>query len=169
MKLRQSTPDDFDAIAAAINAAAQRYRNVIPNDCWHEPYMSDQALADEIHHGVDFWVIETDGTLRAVMGIQDKDAVVLIRHAYTSPLHQGHGFGTRLLHHLQLMDARPFLIGTWAAASWAIAFYQKHGFKLVSHEQKEQLLRQYWTVPERQIATSVVLADASWFEAGGNA
>jgi GNAT superfamily N-acetyltransferase len=84
----------------------------------------------------------------------------LIRHAYVLPGSQRHGVGGALLDHLRAVSARPILVGTWAAAVWAINFYQRHGFQLVSPERKTELLRTYWTVPDRQIETSVVLESA---------
>ena len=162
MKIRQSAAADFDAILAVINDGAQAYRGVIPADRWHEPYMPAEDLAKEIADGIEFWVAEDDGALLGVMGIQDKGEVALIRHAYVPTKTQRKGVGSRLLKHLEGLAEKPFLIGTWAASSWAIAFYERNGFALVSAEEKNRLLRRYWSVPERQIETSVVLADARW-------
>ena len=147
---------------AIINAAAQAYRGVIPADRWHEPYMPAAELDAEIADGIVFWVAEDAGRLLGVMGMQDKGDVALVRHAYVSPLAQKKGIGTRLLRHVQGLAQKPVLIGTWAAASWAIEFYRKNGFTVVSNAQKDALLRKYWSIPERQIETSVVLADARW-------
>jgi GNAT superfamily N-acetyltransferase len=142
-----------------INAAAEAYRGVIPADCWHEPYMSAQELEREIAAGVVFWGYEAaDGELLGVMGIQEVRDVDLIRHAYVRPGVQGRGVGSALLEHLRGLTTRRILIGTWAAAEWAVRFYQRHGFQLVSPQDKATLLRKYWTVSDRQIETSVVLA-----------
>ncbi|MBN2022397.1 MAG: GNAT family N-acetyltransferase [Pirellulales bacterium] len=155
--------DDFDAILAIVNEAAGAYRDVIPADRWHEPYMPRDELRREIDAGVAFWGWEErDGQLVGVMGIQDVDDVTLIRHAYVRPGRQSQGVGGRLLAHLRTLADKPLLVGTWADAVWAIGFYEKHGFRLVTPEQKDRLLRRYWSIPERQVETSVVLADASW-------
>ena len=128
--------------------------------------MSAEALRREIEAGVSFWGFDDDGELAGVMGIQDVQDVTLIRHAYVRTDWQGHGIGGGLLRHLGRLTTRPVLMGTWAAASWAIRFYEKHGFRLVSPTEKDRLLRKYWTIPERQVATSVVLADARAFASG---
>lgn len=143
---------------AIINAAAEAYRGVIPSDCWHEPYMTSAQLESEIAAGVTFSCYEADGELIGVMGIQQVRDVDLIRHAYVLPGNQGRGIGSRLLAHLRATTTRRILIGTWAAAEWAIRFYRGHGFELVSPADKKSLLQTYWTIPERQIETSVVLA-----------
>lgn len=147
---------------AIVNAAAQAYRGVIPADRWHEPYMPADELEKEILDGVVFWVAEEGGRLLGIMGIQDKGDVALVRHAYVEPTAQRMGVGTRLLRHVQGLTAKPVLIGTWADASWAIEFYRKNGFTVVPPQQKDHLLRRYWSIPARQIDTSVVLADAQW-------
>ena len=157
--IRRCRNDEFDAILAIINAAAERYRGVIPEDRWHDPYMSAGALRAEIDAGVEFWGIDGGGSLVGVMGIQPVRDVVLIRHAYVAPGEQGKGIGGALLNHLRASDNRPILIGTWADATWAVRFYQQHGFELVPREQVPTLLRAYWSIPERQVETSVVLAD----------
>ena len=162
MLIRLSAETDFEAMLSIINIAAEAYRDVIPSDRWHEPYMSGDALRIEIAAGVLFWVAEEDGRMCAVMGVQDKGDVALVRHAYVAPTSQRSGVGTRLLRHVEGLVDRPILIGTWAAASWAIAFYQRNGFTLVSKEDKDRLLQTYWTIPARQIETSVVLADRRW-------
>jgi N-acetylglutamate synthase-like GNAT family acetyltransferase len=149
---------------AIINDAAQAYRGVIPADRWHEPYMPAQELEAEIADGIVFWVAEEDSRLLGVMGIQDKGEVALVRHAYVSPSAQKKGIGTRLLRHVQGLAAKPVLVGTWAAAAWSIVFYLRNGFALVPDADKDALLRKYWSIPERQIETSVVLADARWRE-----
>ncbi|HWA13739.1 MAG TPA: GNAT family N-acetyltransferase [Burkholderiales bacterium] len=157
--LRPCTCADFDAIHAIINDAAAAYRGVIPADCWHEPYMTREALAAEIEKGVRFWGWEEPGGLAGVMGIQDVQDVTLIRHAYVRTDRRGRGIGGRLLAHLRALTARPLLIGTWAAAGWAIAFYEKHGFHVVDEARKTVLLKMYWTIPDRQVETSVVLEE----------
>jgi len=141
-----------------INAAARAYQGVIPGDCWHEPYMSLEELENEQRAGVDFWGEEEAGRLTGVMGRQDLEEVILIRHAYVHPAWQRLGVGARLLDYLLAEVSRQVLVGTWAAAHWAIRFYEKNGFTLVSHQEKERLLRIYWTISERQVETSVVLA-----------
>jgi N-acetylglutamate synthase-like GNAT family acetyltransferase len=166
VEIRNARDDDFLAILAVVNNAAQAYRGVIPSDRWHEPYMSAAELKSEIEDHVEFWVVEAEGRLLAVMGIQDKNDVALVRHAYTVTESQGQGFGRKLLHHLESLTPKPMLIGTWAAASWAIEFYRKNGYRVVTNEEKNSLLKRYWSVPERQIETSVVLADSLW---GGKA
>ena len=148
---------------AIVNDAARAYRGVVPADRWHEPYMPKEELLCEIRAGVVFWVAE-EARLLGVMGIQDKGDVALVRHAYIDPTVQRKGVGTKLLHHVQGLVAKPVLIGTWAAAWWAIDFYRRNGFTVVSHGEKERLLRAYWSIPERQVETSVVLADRRWTE-----
>jgi GNAT superfamily N-acetyltransferase len=145
-----------------INAGAQAYCGVIPADCWHEPYMSQGELEHELAAGVRFWGWEAEARLVGVMGRQDLGEVILIRHAYVHPDWQRRGLGARLLAHLLSGADRPVLVGTWAAAHWAIRFYEKNGFALVSHAEKERLLRTYWTITDRQIETSVVLGNAGW-------
>ncbi len=162
LTIRHCEPRDFEAIWAIINDGAEAYRGVIPPDRWTEPYMSREHLQHEIGAGVGFWGCELGGALVGVMGVQPVQDVTLIRHAYVRSDHQGQGIGARLLAHLRTLTDRPVLIGTWADASWAIGFYEKHGFRRVSTEEKERLLRRYWDIPIRQIETSVVLADASW-------
>lgn len=161
--IRELGSRDADAIFAVINEAAQAYKGVIPADRWHEPYMPADELAREIAAGVAFAGFEEQGGIAGVMGAQPVKDVTLIRHAYVRSARQRKGIGAALLKHLLARTDRPVLIGTWAAARWAIRFYEKHGFKVVTPEEKERLLRLYWTVPDRQIATSVVLADRRWF------
>jgi GNAT superfamily N-acetyltransferase len=144
------------AILAIVNAAAEAYRGVIPADRWHEPYMPAAELDAEIAAGCEFWGYEADGGLLGVMGIQPVRDIVLIRHAYVLPASQGRGVGGELLEHLLASAARPVLVGTWAAAEWAIRFYRRHGFEPAPQD----LLRTYWTIPERQVETSVVLSYA---------
>jgi GNAT superfamily N-acetyltransferase len=145
-------------ILEIVNAAAEAYRGVIPADRWHEPYMDRAALDREIAAGVVFWGYEEDGGLVAAMGIQAVGDVDLIRHAYVRPGRQRGGVGGTLLAHLRRSTDRPILVGTWADATWAIGFYRRHGFELVAPDRAAALLRRYWTIPERQVETSVVLA-----------
>jgi GNAT superfamily N-acetyltransferase len=157
MSIRPCRDDERGAILAIVNAAARAYRGVIPADRWHEPYMPADELDGEIAAGVRFWGCEDRGALVGVMGVQPKDDVDLIRHAYVAPASQRRGVGAALLDQVVSGAARPLLVGTWAAAEWAIAFYRRHGFELVSPERRTQLLQTYWTIPDRQIETSVVL------------
>ena len=156
---RRCRDDERTTILAIVNAASEAYRGVIPADRWHEPYMPPDELDAEIAAGVVFWGYEADGALVGIMGIQPVRDVVLIRHAYVSPGSQRRGIGAALLEHLARSTNRRMLVGTWAAADWAIRFYRRHGFELVSPERKTALLKTYWTIPERQIETSVVLAN----------
>ena len=156
--IRPCEDTDFPAILEIINDAAQAYRSVIPADCWNDPYMPEQELRHEIADGVVFWGYEEGGELVGVMGIQDVADVTLIRHAYVRTSHRNRGIGAELLAHLESLTDRPLLIGTWAEASWAIRFYERHGFRLVEPAKKDRLLRKYWNISERQIETSVVLA-----------
>jgi N-acetylglutamate synthase-like GNAT family acetyltransferase len=164
MVIRQSVKSDFAAMLAIVNDAARAYRGVIPADRWHEPYMPADELANEIAGGVVFWVAEQDGRLAGVMGIQDKGDVALVRHAYVAPTTQRTGVGTRLLRHVEGLVDKPILIGTWAAASWAIDFYRRNGFTVLPSDAKDRLLRTYWSISARQIESSVVLANARWME-----
>jgi GNAT superfamily N-acetyltransferase len=158
MNIRRCRQDERVAILAVVNAAAAAYRGVIPADRWHEPYMQADELDCEIEAGVVFWGIEDDGELVGIMGIQDVGDVHLIRHAYVRPGSQRRGIGTALLERLMGSAEGPILVGTWAAAEWAIDFYRRHGFELVAPERTADLLRRYWSIPDRQIETSVVLA-----------
>jgi GNAT superfamily N-acetyltransferase len=158
--IRPCRDDERAAILAIVNSAAEAYRGVIPADRWHEPYMPSDELDSEIAAGVVFWGYEADGELLGIMGIQPVGDVDLIRHAYVSPASQGRGIGAALLAHLARSTSRPILVGTWAAADWAIRFYRRHGFELVAPDRKAELLKTYWTIPDRQIATSVVLANS---------
>lgn len=162
--IRPCRDDERTAIHAIVNAAAEAYRGVIPDDRWHEPYLALHELESEIAGGVTFWGYEADGALIGVMGIQPMDDVDLIRHAYVLPGSQRHGVGGALLLHLQRLTERRMLVGTWAAADWAIRFYRRNGFELVSPERKSELLKTYWTIPERQIESSVVLANPPFDE-----
>ncbi len=156
---------DFEAIWEVVNDGSRAYKGIIPTDCWVEPYMSREKLQEEIASGVEFHGEEDEGHLVGVMGVQAVLDVTLIRHAYVRTENQGKGTGSRLLTHLLTLSDRPFLIGTWADATWAIRFYERYGFQAVGFEEKERLLRRYWKVPARQIETSVVLADRRWREA----
>ena len=156
--IRRCSDDERSAIVEIVNAAAEAYRGVIPADRWREPYMPPEELDEEIAAGVEFWGYEADGGLLGIMGIQPVRDVDLIRHAYVLPESQGRGIGSQLLHHLTRASTRRILVGTWAAAEWAVRFYRGHGFEQVSPELKAALLKTYWTIPERQIEVSVVLA-----------
>jgi GNAT superfamily N-acetyltransferase len=165
--IRRCGEGDFDAIFEIINDAAQAYRGVIPEDRWHEPYMSREHLREEIGAGVVFWGWEEKGLLAAVMGFQNVLDVSLIRHAYVRSKKQGQGLGRRLMAFLREQADRPMLVGTWASARWAVRFYEKQGFRLVTEDEKNCLLKKYWNIPERQVETSVVLADERWLTEHG--
>lgn len=160
--IRPCTETDFQVVLGIINDGASAYRGVIPADCWHEPYMGAAALRAEMAAGVRFAGWEEQGELLGVMGIQDIKDVTLIRHAYVRTVARRRGIGGQLLRHLLAGTSRPVLIGTWAAARWAIDFYERHGFERVSPAEKDRLLATYWNIPARQVETSVVLADARW-------
>lgn len=155
--IRRCTADDIPDIDAIINEAAAAYRGVIPADCWHEPYMRRAGLVADIDAGVEFWGWEDGGALAGVMGLQRVRDVTLIRHAYVRPSHQSRGVGGALLTELRNQTTGPLLVGTWAAAQWAIRFYERHGFRLVEREEKDRLLETYWNISARQRETSVVL------------
>ncbi|MNP16506.1 Acetyltransferase (GNAT) family protein [compost metagenome] len=159
--IRLCNISDKEEIYQIINDAAQAYKGVIPDDRYHEPYMTFEELTHEINDGVTFWGFEENKLLLGVMAIQDKSDVSLIRHAYVRTSQRKSGIGTKLLQHLMANANKPILIGTWAAANWAIRFYEKNGFELVSPKEKETLLQTYWTIPERQIETSVVLCEST--------
>jgi len=172
--LRPCRADEHPTILDIINSAATAYRDVIPDDCWHEPYMPPGQFQSELVAGVAFWGYDIDGVVVGVMGIQPVRDIDLIRHAYVRPHFQRRGVGSELLAHLRSLSARHMLVGTWAAATWAIRFYRRHRFELVSDEQKTRLLETYWTVPKRQIEASVVLANppleaAGWRRSGPEA
>ena len=154
--------NEFHEILAVINDGASAYKGVIPPDRWHEPYMTESELETQIKQGVEFWCCHNEGVLTGVMGIQEKGDVTLIRHAYVRSDHRNNGIGSKLLLYLKEMSDKPVLIGTWTDATWAIAFYQKHGFRILPVNETEKLLRKYWMIPERQIQTSVVLANDNW-------
>lgn len=157
--LRRCNDGDFETIYTIINDAAQAYRGVIPADRWKEPYMSRDELRHEIDAGVVFWGFQQAQQLLGVMGLQQVGEVTLIRHAYVRTQHQRRGIGAQLLQLLCDTTSQPMLVGTWRSASWAISFYEKHGFRLVSQQQKDVLLNTYWNVPVRQVETSVVLSN----------
>ena len=156
--IRRCGEQDFATILAIVNDAAVAYRGVIPADRWHEPYMSEAQLRAEIAAGVEFWGLDSDAGLIGVMGVQPVRDVDLIRHAYVRTDRQRHGVGAELIEHLRRHSTRRMLVGTWAAATWAVRFYERNGFELVAPAEKERLLRTYWSIPERQVETSVVLA-----------
>ena len=162
--IRQCKDSDFDVIYSIISDAAQVYKGVIPMDRWKVPYMSKEELRRQIDERVVFWGYEGDDRLIGVMGIQHVQDVTLIRHAYVRPEKQKQNIGKKLLSELRRQTARPILIGTWADAVWAIRFYEKNAFKQVSEIEKERLLKKYWSIPARQVETSVVLADQKWFD-----
>jgi len=153
---------DFWQIYDIINDGALAYRGVIPEDRWHDPYMTEKDLKEQINEGVEFWSYRENGQMIGVMGIQFKGEVTLIRHAYVRTSQRNNGIGSKLLEHLREMSTTPILIGTWADAAWAIKFYQKHGFRLLTDDEKNRLLKKYWSIPPRQVETSVVLASADW-------
>ncbi|WP_304511628.1 GNAT family N-acetyltransferase [Desulfobacula sp.] len=163
--IRRCKESDFNIIFEIINDAARAYKGVIPEDRWNEPYMPFEELMSEVEDGVIFWGLERDGQILGIMGIQDKGEVTLIRHSYVRTQAQKMGIGTKLLLHLESMAEKPVLIGTWAASLWAISFYEKNGYTLVSEEEKNLLLSNYWSIPERQMETSVVLANQRWCKA----
>jgi N-acetylglutamate synthase-like GNAT family acetyltransferase len=160
--IRPCEKKDFDSIYEIINDAASAYRGIIPEDRWHDPYMSRDDLQHEIEQGVQFWGFEEEAALLGVMGMQDKGEVYLIRHAYVRSVWRQRGIGGRLLRYLESRIDKPILIGTWAGATWAISFYEKHGYRLLDEQEKTVLLHTYWSIPERQVETSVVLAAANW-------
>ena len=153
---------DFREIYEIINDGATAYKGIIPVDRWHEPYMSEEELQIQINDGVEFWAYAGGDKINGVMGIQPKGDVTLIRHAYVRTAERKRGIGGALLNHLLGISTTPVLIGTWADAKWAIEFYQKHGFRLLPKKEKEHLLRKYWSIPPRQVETSVVLASPDW-------
>lgn len=157
LDLRPCRDGDFAAIHSIVNSAAEVYRGVIPPDCWHEPYMSREKLAADIAAGVRFWGCEDDGELLGVMGVQAVRDVELIRHAYVRPDRQRGGVGAALIETLKARSPGRLLVGTWRAASWAIEFYRRNGFVQVTDDDARRLLTDYWSIPARQLETSVVL------------
>ena len=162
--IRRCADSDFESIWTIINDGARAYKGIIPADRCTEPYMSREKLRHEIDAGVLFWGYEEEGRLAGVMGIQEVQDVTLIRHAYVRTGSQKRGIGAKLLSHLVQMAGGPVLIGTWADAGWAIRFYEKCGFQIVQPAEKDRLLKKYWSIPERQIETSVVLANERFRE-----
>ncbi len=160
--IRQCTEADVPEIFEVINDAAEAYRGRIPKDRWREPYMRAAHVRSEVASGVQFWAVEQDGMLLGVMGIQDCGAVTLIRHAYVRTDYRRQGVGSLLLKHLERLTGKPILIGTWAAATWAIDFYRKHGYRVLDRDQTVFVLEKYWTIPARQTEASVVLAGPTW-------
>ncbi len=158
--IRPCDLSDFRLIFEIINDASRAYEGVIPPDCWKEPYMSEDELRHEMDEGVTFWGYEEDGNLVGVMGTQEVEDVTLIRHAYVRTSRRNQGIGGKLLTHLRGRTTRPILVGTWADASWAIRFYEKHNFRKVGLKEKDQLLRKFWSISDRQIEASVVLAES---------
>ena len=167
-RIRPLKDDEIDRALSIINQAAMAYKGVIPADCWQEPYMPEAELRAEIAAGVNFWGCETEEGLVGVMGRQDLKDVTLIRHAYVDPASQRQGVGGRLLAYLLQEIPGPILVGTWAAAWWAIRFYEKHNFQLVTQTEKYRLLSTYWSISPRQMETSVVLGNPEWFASAGN-
>ena len=157
---------DIKEICDIINDAAVAYKGIIPDDRWHDPYMSEKELQEQIDEGVQFWGWKEQGEMMGVMGIQHRQDVTLIRHAYVRSVYRNKGIGSKLLTHLRSIASAPVLIGTWAAAVWAIDFYKKHGFHLLSASETKSLLREYWNIPDRQVETSVLLASADWKNKG---
>ena len=163
--ITEYTRRNLSNILNVINDAALKYKGVIPDDCWHEPYMLEQELTNEFDSGVRMFGYATNNTLVGVMGIQELSEVTLIRHAYTLTNYQGMGIGKSLLQHLfKINESSRLLVGTWQDASWAISFYLKNGFVLHTRKQTDHLLDRYWQVPLRQMATSVVLEKRIWKE-----
>lgn len=160
--IRRCEERDFEAIWEIVNDGAIAYKGIIPADRWHEPYMAREELRHEIDDGVAFWGYEIDGGLAGVMGIQPVQDVTLIRHAYVRTSNRNQGIGARLLAHLRESTASPMLVGTWTDAVWAIRFYEKNGFRLLPDPVYQVAIRRYWKIPDRQIETSVVLADRKW-------
>jgi GNAT superfamily N-acetyltransferase len=163
--IRKCTESDFETVFEIINDAAKAYQGIIPSDRWHQPYMPSEDLHREVEEGVIFWGLEQEGRLLGVMGIQDRGDVTLVRHAYVRTRFQKQGIGSRLLLYLESLTEKPILVGTWKDARWAISFYERNGYSLVSDQEKDWLLRRYWSIPERQVETSVVLANQKWREA----
>jgi len=160
--IRKGTAEDFEEIFTTINDAAIAYKGLIPPDRWHEPYMTKAELQAQIDDGVRFSCYVDNNEIIGVMGIQNKTDVELIRHAYVRTKQRKKGVGTLLLKELIKSSTKPILIGTWKAAVWAIGFYEKNCFRLVNEEEKNHLLKKYWSIPDRQVETSVVLVDEKY-------
>jgi N-acetylglutamate synthase-like GNAT family acetyltransferase len=167
--VRRCAPEELDDICAIINDAAQAYRGTIPEDRWRDPYMPRSELETEVEAGVDFSGYEEAGRLLGVMGVQAVGDVTLIRHAYVRTAVRSRGIGSRLLQSLLETVNPPVLVGTWVAADWAVRFYEKHGFRKLGEVETARVLRTYWSIPNRQIETSVVLADPVWHSRGKQA
>jgi len=165
--IRKATAEDFEEIFNIINDAAIAYKDVIPSDQWHEPYMTREELQSQIEEGVRFSCYMENNEIVGVMGIQDKLDVALIRHAYVRTKQRKKGIGTLLLQELIKDAKKPILIGTWKAADWAIRFYEKHDFRLMEEEEKNSILKKYWTIPDRQVEASVVLVDRKYRKSPG--
>jgi GNAT superfamily N-acetyltransferase len=163
--IKALTPAQLPELDEIINDGARAYQGVIPADCWQDPYMPLAELQGELADGVQFWGWEEGGRFLGVMGRQDRGEVILIRHAYVRRDCQQQGIGSRLLQQLRAGLDRPILVGTWAAAWWAVRFYEKHGFTLTTTAEKDRLLQTYWHITPRQVETSVVLGEARWFGA----
>src|SRR5262245_32079682 len=166
--IRKATAEDFEEIFNIINDAAIAYKGVIPPDQWHEPYMTREELQSQIDEGVQFSCFVEDNEIVGVMGIQDKSDVELIRHAYVRTKQRKKGIGTLLLQELIKDAKKPILIGTWKTADWAIRFYEKHDFRLMEEEEKNSILKKYWTIPDRQVEASVVLVDRKYRKSLGS-
>ncbi len=167
MEMRPCRPEEAGEILDVVNDGARAYRGVIPDDCWHEPYMTAEYLGHELADGVVFWGVEAGGRLAGVMGIQEAGDVTLIRHAYTRSAARGGGLGRALIVHLLAEARSPALVGTWNAATWAVRFYERNGFRAVTPPDSAALLGRYWKITDRQTATSLVLASDRWFTAAG--
>ena len=155
LMIRICQPADTDRTYFIINKAAKAYEGVIPADCYHQPYMPMEELKREMKR-MTFFGWEVNGELVGVMGFESVKDVTLIRHAYVLPQWQKQGIGSKLLNHLKgLVTTSRLLVGTWADAYWATDFYKKRGFNLMPD--KDELLKTYWDIPQRQIETSVVL------------
>ena len=156
--IRKLANTNLQEIITVINDAATAYIGKIPSDRWKEPYMATHELKEEIQNGVQFYGYVENNNLIAVMGIQPVNEVTLIRHAYTLTSHQRKGIGEKLLKHLLILaQTERILVGTWETAFWAIKFYENYGFRLLSREETNKMLKKYWNIPQRQVATSVVL------------
>jgi len=149
---------DTSKILYIINNASLRYKGIIPDDCWHEPYMSEQELINEFSYGVRMYGYHHNNKLIGVIGAQEIKDIILIRHAYTLTSYQGRGAGSALLEYLLKKNQNSrLLVGTWKNATWAIQFYEKFGFILHTKEETTLLLKKYWNIPSKQIENSVVL------------
>ncbi|TVZ15611.1 GNAT family N-acetyltransferase [Maribacter sp. MAR_2009_72] len=162
MITKSDVKKDLNSIYEIINDASIAYKGIIPADRWKEPYMPIEELTTQINEGVEFWNYEENNKILGVMGIQFKNDATLIRHAYVRTAARQKGIGGKLLAQLTDMAETPILIGTWRDASWAISFYKKHGFRQLSDDEKNKLLKIYWSIPERQVETSIVLASEDW-------